>query len=179
MVAVLGALHAHVSQYEFYPGRYLQQSQGGAGLELVAFLGSRKRNFTFGGALSFVYVPKSTVEFDDVELEGFSPSAFAFDVGPGADYRLGKSFHIGGLMGLAVERVPPFGSDSSDEDTLLGFGATLWLGFEWKIAERTAFGILTTGHVRQQLNRDLDAIDGGQNAEASLGLGLGVSLTRF
>jgi len=179
MFALLGSLHGHLAQYELDSDDYTVHSAFGGGLELLAFVGSRKKNFTLGGAISFVYVPKAQVSWRDEKIEDWRTPLMAISLGPAVDYRLGRTFHIGGLFGLGLERVPEYSPFPTDQkDLIAGFGAALWLGFDWKTDDHGTFGVLMTGHVRQEFARDIDAYH-DRNSEVSLSLGLGVNVSRF
>lgn len=178
-LSLLGSFHLHGSRYEQSLGEELDQSSGGLGYEALLMMGSRKKNFVFGGAASFTYVPKSVVLWDSDEVHGYRPAMLALTVGPAVDFHAGRYFHIGGVLGLAIEQVPAFEPLPRDKDTLAGVGSGLWLGFDWRVDDHFGLGILMTGHFRQELTRDLPGPGSRENLEASLSLGLGMSLAYY
>jgi len=183
---VLGVVHAHGANYDFRNDVQHQQSSGGAGYEVLAMLGgSPSPNFALDGAVSFIHVPKSNIEeritpnFGDPIQRSEHPALFALSLGPSVDYFPSRNFHLGGLLGLAVEGVPKF-KEPSKTETLGGFASALWLGFDWELAEKTGLGILMTAHLNVDGARDIPGtVSNGRKGEAGVSLGLGVSLSYF
>jgi hypothetical protein len=173
------AIHARAAQYEIDRGTMLNQTAAGGGYELVGMLGSSRNGFAFGGAASFVYVPNATYYWEDDELEDYDPAIWSLSFGPAVDYHPGRHFHIGGLVGLALEGVPSFEELPSDRETVPGFTQAIWLGFEWSIDETLNLGVIMTGHLQQSFQRDIQVDRSQENSEASFSLGLGVNLSSF
>lgn len=181
LAALLGAGHVHASQYEIGDAGEFRMSSAGLAYELLLMIGSHKKGFAFGGGASFVHAPRPKLRLEVPHSPKYQaearPGIFALTVGPSVDYRPTRVFHIGGLIGLAVESVPKFAFEPAENETLAGFGAGLWLGFDWKAGTDLRPGILFTGHVRQEALRDVDgSVGSDENAEVSVSLGLGFSL---
>lgn len=181
LAALLGAVHVHASQYAIGDEGDFRMSSAGLAYELLLMIGSHKKGFAFGGGASFVRAPRPKLRLEVPHSPKYQaearPGIFALTVGPAVDYRPTRVFHIGGLIGLGVESVPKFAPEPADNETLAGFGAGLWLGFDWKAGTDLRPGLLFTGHVRQELNRDVDgSVSSDENAEVSVSLGLGFSL---
>jgi hypothetical protein len=181
-VSALLAFHGRSAQYEIERGDMLKQSVGGGGYELVGMLGSTRKGFAFGGAASFLYVPKTLYRWEGEELEGleaYDPSVWALSLGPAVDYHPGRYFHVGGLFGLALENVPSFEHLPTDRETVPGLAQAVWLGFEWSVDEALHLGVVMTGHLRQSFHRDIEVARSRDNSEMSVSLGLGVNLSHF
>lgn len=178
-VSALLSIHARFASYEVERGDMSEQALGGGGYELVGMLGSTKNGFAFGGAASFVYVAKTDYTWERDDLPGYHPPVWALSLGPAVDYHPGRRFHIGGLVGLALEGVPSFEQLPQTRETVPGFASALWLGFEWAVGDDWNLGVCMTGHLRQSFQRDIEVARSQENSEASISVGLGVNVSRF
>lgn len=178
-VSALLAIHVRAAQYQIVPNELHEQTLGGGGYELVGMLGSAKDGFAFGGGASFVYVAKADYTWEGEDLAGYHPPIWALSLGPAVDYHPARRFHIGGLVGLALEGLPSFEQLPRTRETVPGIGSAIWLGFEWDVSDEWNLGVCMTGHMRQSFQRDI-AVEGYErNSEIAISIGLGVNVSRF
>lgn len=178
-VSALLAIHVRVAQYHIVPNKLHEQTLGGGGYELVGMLGSAKDGFAFGGGASFVYVAKADYTWEGEDLAGYHPPIWALSLGPAVDYHPARRFHIGGLVGLALEGLPSFEQLPRSRETVPGIGSAIWLGFEWDVSDEWNLGVCMTGHMRRSFQRDIAVESYERNSEIAGSIGLGVNVSRF
>jgi hypothetical protein len=180
---VLLSLHAHASRYELPSGEIAEQTASGGGFGGFGIIGLSKNELALGLSATGVYVPGARVRSENIEGlpgdEEFEQDTWALTLGPGVAYHVGELFRIGGLMGVVVEQVPKFSWRSEGTERLWGFGAGLWLGFDWELSPGTGLGVVAVFENRVHQRRDLDYVQSTENTEQSLTGSIGASLTFF
>lgn len=185
-----GAMHGHFSAYTFSKGIFsdeqTRQLSGWFGYELALLIGGTGKELAIGAAASFLHVPNASVSYSGGMVPGTTLDAkdvpetkhdsWSSMFGVGVDYRPGRVFRVGGMVGAAVARVPRFTWPARGSDTLGGYGYCAWLGADWPTALHQRLGVLVRGELQQYLTRHPDgAIRASSGSEVAISLGVGIA----